>query len=192
MHTYLIIAITVGLVYYVGQKLCDFQLKVLKHTIDNPCFFTFHWTGVLVENPDTKELRTVRAYTICFTADLPARASVQNMVQYNGFYGCSFCEQPGETVKTSLRGHVHTFQFDASNPGGPSRKHDVVITHAIQALQKSESVCCHANIILLAILVQRLPGTLQYNLDKQYYYNSRQYGVIFLCYRSVVSRDPLA
>ena len=36
-----------------------------------------------------------RVLVVAFTCDLPARATVMNMVQYNGFYGCSHCKQKG-------------------------------------------------------------------------------------------------
>ena len=32
--------------------------------------------------------------------DCPARAAVQNVMQFNGAYGCSFCEHPGTTCVT--------------------------------------------------------------------------------------------
>lgn len=35
------------------------------------------------------------AALIATTCDLPAKALVMNTVQYNGFFGCSQCTQPG-------------------------------------------------------------------------------------------------
>lgn len=34
------------------------------------------------------------------TLDAPARAAVQNLIQYNGDNGCSCCEHQGQTCKT--------------------------------------------------------------------------------------------
>lgn len=35
------------------------------------------------------------ALLLCSTCDLPAKALVMNMIQFNGFYGCSHCMQKG-------------------------------------------------------------------------------------------------
>lgn len=36
-----------------------------------------------------------KAFLLCCTCDLPAKAAVLNFVQLNGFYGCSQCLQKG-------------------------------------------------------------------------------------------------
>ncbi len=79
----------------------------------------YNYIGVSIQFVDRNEPVNIKPFVICFTADLPARAAVQNVVQFNGFYGCSFCEQPGVTVHTSLRGHVHAFPFIPGDPNGP-------------------------------------------------------------------------
>lgn len=37
-----------------------------------------------------------RAFVLCCSVDAPARAAVQNMVCFNGFFGCPFCLMKGE------------------------------------------------------------------------------------------------
>lgn len=32
--------------------------------------------------------------------DKPAKASIRNAIQFNGYYGCSYCEQPGMLVNS--------------------------------------------------------------------------------------------
>ncbi|XP_064472569.1 uncharacterized protein LOC135387113 isoform X2 [Ornithodoros turicata] len=44
------------------------------------------------------EVVTSRVYAICCIADAPARASMLNRKQFNGFYGCSWCLKKGELV----------------------------------------------------------------------------------------------
>ncbi|KAG0445238.1 hypothetical protein HPB47_017983 [Ixodes persulcatus] len=44
-----------------------------------------------------------RAYILCCCVDAPARASVQNMVLFNGYYGCPWCLIKGDYVDGSLR-----------------------------------------------------------------------------------------
>ena len=44
---------------------------------------------------------TCKARLLC-SVDLPARASVLNMKQFNGKYGCSQCEDEGQPRASSL------------------------------------------------------------------------------------------
>lgn len=60
-----------------------------------------------------------KVLTIAGTCDLPAKALVLNTVQCNGKFGCHKCEQPGETVRTGERGHVHAFPYQHRDPKGP-------------------------------------------------------------------------
>ena len=48
------------------------------------------------------------------TLDAPTRASVQNIMQFNGQYGCSFCEHPGQVAETGL-GHNRVYPTLNSN-----------------------------------------------------------------------------
>ena len=47
--------------------------------------------------------------------DAPARCMVQNMVQYNGFYGCPNCLTAGARVQTSAAGTTHAYPVDTAN-----------------------------------------------------------------------------
>ena len=55
--------------------------------------------------------RIVRCILLCGSFDAPAKCLFQNMSQFNGYYGCPFCLHPGETVKTSERGHTMAYPF---------------------------------------------------------------------------------
>ncbi|XP_064456969.1 uncharacterized protein LOC135367607 [Ornithodoros turicata] len=46
---------------------------------------------------------TSNVYAICCVADSPARASILNRKQFNGFYGCSWCLQRGVLVNGTLK-----------------------------------------------------------------------------------------
>lgn len=52
----------------------------------------------------------VKLSVICGTADLPAKAAVLNMKQYNGSDSCITCEDPGRTVKQG-KGYSRYFPF---------------------------------------------------------------------------------
>jgi len=58
----------------------------------------------------------LKAFTICACFDLPARASALNVMQYNGLFGCNFCEQPGCMLRTDKGGNVHVFLYDVESP----------------------------------------------------------------------------
>ena len=47
---------------------------------------------------------TAHAMLLACSVDLPARAIVLNMKQYNGKYACCFCEDPGVARQSS---HLH-------------------------------------------------------------------------------------
>ena len=61
---------------------------------------------------------------------MPAKALVLNFDQFNGRFGCLKCEQPGQTVKTGERGHVHAFPFQEADPKGPPRTHKGFVDNA--------------------------------------------------------------
>ena len=47
---------------------------------------------------------------IAVVADSVARAPIQNLLQFNGFFGCSWCEDPGETFN-----HTHVYKFEPTS-----------------------------------------------------------------------------
>ena len=55
------------------------------------------------------------------TLDLPAKSLVTNFRQYNGFYGCSKCLQPGNTLSLGPRSHTHVYPY-INNPPTRSRE----------------------------------------------------------------------
>lgn len=57
----------------------------------------------------------VRCLLLCGSLDAPAKCLFQSFVQFNGNYGCPYCMNPGETVKTSERGHTHAYPFNKEN-----------------------------------------------------------------------------
>jgi hypothetical protein len=43
-----------------------------------------------------------------FIADLPAKAAVLNVKQFNGIFGCLVCKHPSKYIKSNEDGHAHT------------------------------------------------------------------------------------
>lgn len=92
--------------------------------------------GLLVETFD--DHFTAHAILLAGTCDLPAKCLVCNTVQYNGFYGCLKCKQPGQTVKTGKTGgHTHAFAFDFANRKGPKRTQKETLEESRQAAKKT-------------------------------------------------------
>ena len=93
------------------------------------------------------------------TCDLPAKAAVMNMVQYNGYWGCGRCLQKGilthsiriyktidshschlDTRVSSGGGQTQTYPYLVENPCGPPRTHQQVYKYAKFATSSSSPV----------------------------------------------------
>ena len=68
------------------------------------------------------------------TIDLPAKAMVYNMHQYNSQYGFSHCLQSG------LRGSIHIYPYNDSKPNGPKRTALQTDTHSCEAFASGKPV----------------------------------------------------
>lgn len=79
---------------------------------------------------------TTKAILLLGTCDMPAKCMVCNSTQFNGFYGCLKCKQPGCNVRTSKGGNVHAFPFVPSDPTGPARTHKRTREDAREAFEK--------------------------------------------------------
>ena len=62
--------------------------------------------------------KRVKCYLLSGIFDAPAKSIFQNMIQFNGKYGCPYCLEPGETYKSSARGHVHIYPFNVTSNSG--------------------------------------------------------------------------
>lgn len=92
------------------------------------------------------------AHVIGCVCDLPARALVQNCMQFNGAYGCSFCEQPGTNLRTAAGGNVHIYPYDCQSPKGPARTQEKAVQYAMEAVQQ-KSVVIYNTCLPLHLLV---------------------------------------
>lgn len=46
---------------------------------------------------------TSRVFCISSVADSPAKAAMQNMLQFNGYYGCGWCLHPGKAIEGTVK-----------------------------------------------------------------------------------------
>lgn len=88
---------------------------------------------------------SIKAMFLDMSVDAPARASWQAIKQYNGYWGCGHCKEPGEHLdlgpgKKNRRRMCHVYPFNkafAATTGhaGP-RKHNEVKEQALEALRQ--------------------------------------------------------
>ena len=84
--------------------------------------------GLCVDiSPD--ERKTFKVFLIAGTADLPAKAAVCNITQFNGKYSCPHCMQPGKTTKAG-KGITHAYPFVFEGPTDPKRSHEECLQFA--------------------------------------------------------------
>lgn len=95
--------------------------------------------GVEAKSP-SGECFISKAILLLGTCDMPAKCMVCNSTQFNGFYGCLKCKQPGCNVKSSKGGNVHAFPFISSDPTGPPRTHEQTREDAREAFEKGAIV----------------------------------------------------
>ena len=96
--------------------------------------------GVEVYSPDTSSSFICRAMLLCGSCDLPAKAIVYNMKQYNGEYGCSHCLQSGKRLTLDTRGTVHIYPYIQSDPTGPRRTDEQARKYAREAVTMGKPV----------------------------------------------------
>ena len=99
------------------------------------------YKGIELYSPDIKDTFVCRAMLLCGTCDLPAKAMVYNMTQFNGYYGCSHCLQSGESLKVGQRGGSnHVYPYIQDDPAGPKRSSKQLDQHSHKAVSSQEPV----------------------------------------------------
>ena len=90
----------------------------------------------LIWNRNGKTVVTKIVPLLC-TADAPARAMLQNFKQFNGKYGCSFCENEGERV---VRGRGHSRIYKLLQPVPEKRTFQKTVKYAEKALNSDKTI----------------------------------------------------
>ena len=138
----------------IGGVWCSFQkpfmslfLKRICEALKNLCLF-----GMQVHSPHFSSPFTSKIMLLSGTFDLPARASVLNMKQFNAFYACVKCTQPGKTYHSGPRAHSHVWPFIKSDPTGPKRTHQQFIANGIEASRSHNHIAGIVGITPLAMV----------------------------------------
>ena len=72
-------------------------------------------------------------FVIVACVDTIARISLNGTIQFNGHYGCDWCEHPGKY-------HARSMRYPLRNPPAPARTKASTIKYAQEALKKFKSV----------------------------------------------------
>lgn len=96
--------------------------------------------GIQLYSPDIMANFTCRVMLLCGTCDLPAKAMVYNMIQFNGNYGCSHCLQSGKTFGVGQRGNVHIYPYIQDDPVGPQRTSEQLNQHSREAVESGKTI----------------------------------------------------
>lgn len=94
----------------------------------------FCLSGLTVTTPSGDQI--IRATLLLSSADLPAKALMTNMKQYNGEQGCSVCEDTGKTVGV---GGLHRVWPYTTNM--VLRTHRAVVESNRKVIQTGKPVC---------------------------------------------------
>ncbi|KAJ8038200.1 hypothetical protein HOLleu_15545 [Holothuria leucospilota] len=113
------------------------EAKPLFHLFLKPSIESLQklYEGVDVILPDG-ETKKVRGFLLCGTCDLPAKALVLNMTQFNGKHGCARCLQSGQSIPTG-RGTTWVYPFEI-NPR--MRNHKEFVTDGKKAAEDGKTM----------------------------------------------------
>ena len=96
--------------------------------------------GFEIELP-REEAATSQVMVLSGHFDLPARSAVLEQVSHNGHDSCCYCTEKGETVSTSVRGHVMTFPFrDTPTGHAELRTSKDIEQDSLKALHENSTV----------------------------------------------------
>lgn len=93
-------------------------------------------TGITWEDSCGQE-KTTKVFPGPCTVDSVARCEVMGMTQFNGKYGCAWCEHPGEVV---AKGNGHCRAYPVSTCAPKLRTNESFLHHAQKARTKQEKV----------------------------------------------------
>ncbi|KAL7290560.1 hypothetical protein TKK_0015327 [Trichogramma kaykai] len=83
------------------------------------------------------EVRNVKVYAICCCVDTVARAPMQGMIQFNGYYGCNWCLHRGKRV---LHKKGYTVKYPLTEDVVPDRTEENTLEFAEEAVNTGRIV----------------------------------------------------
>lgn len=90
-----------------GRPIMDLYLKPILDELRD-----LHINGFECTPPGFEEPITVKVHTILAPVDSVERCVLQNIHQYNGVSGCSYCLHPGERIKLGENSYTRVYKGD--------------------------------------------------------------------------------
>ncbi|CAG5074314.1 Protein of unknown function [Cotesia congregata] len=88
--------------------------------------------GVNIFNHATKQNCNLKFTLLCCCVDTPARATCQNRVKFSGYYGCSWCYEPGLYV-----GHAVHYPLSEIEPNLQTHKDHISNVNELEKIKKT-------------------------------------------------------
>ena len=101
--------------------------------------------GVAIKTPSGEMVSKARL--LMCAVDLPARASVLNMKQFNGKWGCTYCEDEGVPRPTCH--FVRNWPYSTTST---PRTHESIVRNARRALRENDAVSYMIIIIIIVVI----------------------------------------
>lgn len=77
---------------------------------------------------------------ICGSFDAPAKAAVQNIMQFNGFFSCHYCHHPGETIEKRVKYTLRENVVERNNENARKNMKEATISGCVVKGLKGFSV----------------------------------------------------
>lgn len=109
--------------------------------------------GFPVAVEEEMDKKICKAILLQMSCDSPAKCMFQGFMQFNAYYGCPYCLNPGEFNKDS-HSHIYPFRQDSDNGFGESRTHEGTIEHARTARANIEEKKKKGNLLIKLAISQ--------------------------------------
>lgn len=105
-----------------NEELCNQVIDLMDHGVD-------------IFNHSTKKTCNLKFVLLCCCVDTPARATCQNRVKFSGYYGCSWCYEPGFYV-----GHAVHYPLSEIEPDLRTHTSHLANIKEIEEIKKSSVI----------------------------------------------------
>ena len=85
------------------------------------------------------EVKNIKIFALCCCVDSVARDPMQGIVKFNGYFGCNWCLQRGESVPTG-KGHTLKYPIPNMNEEIRLRTEEETLVHLQHVLDTGETV----------------------------------------------------
>lgn len=83
------------------------------------------------------ETVTIKALFLAYTVDLQAKSMILEFIAHNGYYSCSYCDDPGHAPKNQKGRRQHAFAYSSN---GNLRTNEQWKMDALEAVETKRMV----------------------------------------------------